>query len=166
MNEKSCKRRKYCDKVAYGGRDLRDMKNDLPDFIKEMRKFNSSTVIILEGANSLGNMEFGRIREYLDYIVENLHKSGAKVYVAELPLGISGHCKSHSEKRVRRYNSLIREVGADGIVELAQTPWYRGQVHGYKPHTFKYMMEKFDEAVYSRPYSPDYRMIPRKDGKK
>jgi hypothetical protein len=170
INRKSCYIYNYCDRVAYGGRDIHSMRKQLPGFIDEMRKFRSNKVIVFEGANSLANREFKSIRTDLAYIVDNLHKSGAKVYVAELPLGVIGHSKRHSEERVKRYNSLIKEVGADGIVQLADTPWYSGRIHGYKQNTFPHILERFDQAVYGKTRSPAHThahmKIPKRNEKK
>jgi hypothetical protein len=126
-----------------------------------MDRLGSSRAVIYEGPNSLiiGNR---KVKLVLKRLVEGFHRFNKKVYIAEMPTGVSGSGSYLDWYSVSRYNQDIRDVGADGIIPTSDVPWQPGRLHGYTEETFPYLLSRFHTSVnrgcgYSR-FPPEHHL--------
>jgi hypothetical protein len=131
-----------CDPFSYNGRNIARIRQEMPSILDELEVEGIDRVIIYEGTNSLWLGE-KRLKSYLTDIVKTFHSHSKAVYIAEMPLGVADANVMTGSRGVRAYNRIIREVGADGIVEAMHVPWKARSVHGYTPDTFPYLLKRF-----------------------
>ena len=120
-----------------------------------MNSIDSNIAVILGGVSSI-NMTDKILKRTLTNMVKTLKKSKKNVYFVEAPYGMVGGQYFNGKKdghnvfgtvkkeNIDRYNKIIRQAGADGIIPFKDAPWRKGKLHGITMEFPKY----FVDAVY------------------
>lgn len=134
-----------CDKFSYEGRTIFNIENELPSVISELKKVNSNKIILFEGTNSRWAPDY-KIKKSLQNIVNDLHDKKIQVYLAEIPKGVKGSAYFLTKENISNYNTLIRNVNADGILKTSNIPWDKGELHSKNPKTYISLLEYFKKT--------------------